>query len=106
MTANLDPVLGNWYRHLDKGYEFQVVAFDETDGVVEIQHYDGDVEALELDDWYGMELEHIEPPEDWAGSMDDFESDDTGYSDSAMSDDDWNEGLDEWHENRARRGED
>lgn len=106
MKANIKPVLGNWYKHLDKGYEFQVVAYDETDGVVEIQHYDGDVEALELDDWYEMELEHIEPPEDWAGSADDFESDDSGYSETGMSDDDWNEGLGEWHEDRPRRGED
>ena len=102
MKTNIKPVLGNWYKHLDKGYEFQVVAYDETDGVVEIQHYDGDVEALELEDWHAMELEHIEPPEDWAGSVDDFESDDTGYSETEMSDADWNEGLDEWHEDRPR----
>ena len=100
MKADIDPVLGNWYRHIDKGFEFQVIALDEIDAVVEIQHYDGDVEALEMDDWYQMELEHIEPPEDWAGSTDDFESDDTGYSDTEMSDDDWNEGLGEWHEER------
>jgi hypothetical protein len=74
--------------------------------VVDIQHYDGDIEALELHDWYEMELEHIEPPEDWAGSMDDFESDDTGYSETDMSDDDWNEGLNEWSEERPGREED
>ena len=100
MKANVDPILGNWYRHLDKGYEFQVVAHDATDGVVEIQHFDGDVEALELDDWYEMELEHIEPPEEWAGTVDDFESDDTGYIETDMSDSDWNEGLSEWHDDR------
>ena len=91
MAANIDPVLGNWYKHLDKGDEFQVVAYDATDAVVEIQHYDGDVEALELDDWYQMELEHIEQPEDWAASIDDFESDDTGNSKSDMLEDDWDE---------------
>ena len=100
MTANLDPVLGNWYRHLDKGYEFQVVAYDETDGVVEIQHFDGDVEALETDEWQQMNLEAIEPPEEWEGPVDDFESDDTDYSESDMADEDWNEGLGEWHEER------
>jgi hypothetical protein len=106
MTANVDPVLGNWYRHLDKGYEFQVVAYDETDGVVEIQHFDGDVEALELDEWKEMTLEHIEPPEGWAGPVDDFEGDDTGYSETGMSDEDWSEGLSEWHEDRLGRGDD
>lgn len=105
MNTDINPVLGGWYRHLDKGYEFQVVAYDETDGIVEIQHYDGDVEALELAEWYALELEQIEPPEDWAGAMDDFESDDAGYSDTEMSDADWNEGLGEWHEEQARHGD-
>ena len=96
MKSNITaPVLGNWYKHLDKGYEFQVVAYDETDGVVEIQHYDGDVEALEVDDWYEMELEHIEPPDEWAATADDFESDDPDYSETDMSDDDWNDGQGE-----------
>jgi len=95
MNANLDPVLGSWYRHLDKGYEFQVVAYDETDGVVEIQYLNGDVEALEIDLWYEMELEQTEPPEDWAGAGIDFDSEDIG-----ISDEDWNEGLGEWHEER------
>ena len=106
MTSPVDPVLGGWYKHLDKGYEFQVVAYDETDGVVEIQHYDGDVEALELNDWYQMELEQIEPSEDWSGPVDDFESDDVDYSDTEMFDDDWNEGLDEWPEPRSRNDND
>jgi len=106
MKTSVDPVLGNWYRHLDKGYEFQVVAYDDADGVVEIQHFDGDVEALELDEWYDMELETIEPPEEWAGPIDDFESDDTGYSETGMSDEDWREGLSEWHEERPGGGSD
>jgi hypothetical protein len=105
MKADINPVLGSWYRHLDKGYVFQVVAYDETDGIVEIQHYDGDVEALELAEWYELELEQIEPPEGWAGAMDDFESDDTGYSDTEMSDMDWKEGLGEWHEDQGRHGD-
>lgn len=106
MKASVDPVLGNWYKHLDKGYEFQVVAYDETDGVVEIQHYDGDVEALELDEWNKMALEHSEPPEEWAGAIDDFESDDIGYSETGMFDEDWGERLNEWNEEGSGRGDD
>lgn len=103
MQTDVDPVVGNWYRHLDKGYEFQVVAYDETGGVVEIQHFDGDVEALDLDEWYAMELEAIAPPEDWSGPVDDFESDDSGYSETDMSDEDWREGLSEWTGERPGR---
>ena len=106
MAANIDPVLGNWYKHLDKDDEFQVVAYDATDAVVEIQHYDGDVEALELDDWYQMELEHIEQHEDWAASVDDFERDDTGNSKSDMLEDNWDEDHGEWLEGGSRYSED
>jgi len=94
MKGNPKPVLGNWYRYLDKGHEFQVVTYDDIDGIVEILHYDGEVEALEVDDWDVMELEHIEPPQEWAGPMEDFEGDD------------WDEGLDDWSVQRLHRGED
>ncbi len=29
MDNELDPIVGNWYRHLDKGQIFRVVALDE-----------------------------------------------------------------------------
>lgn len=106
MVANIDPVLGNWYKHLEKDDEFQVVAYDATDAVIEIQHYDGDVEALELDDWYQMELEHIELPEDWAASIEDFESDDTGNSDLDMLEDNGNEDYGEWHDVHSQYSKD
>jgi hypothetical protein len=89
MATDGDPVVGNWYQHLDKGQEFQVVAIDEESEVVEIQHFDGDVDEVELDAWYAMDLEAIEPPEDWTGPIDDIEKDDLGYSDPQSESDDW-----------------
>jgi hypothetical protein len=59
---------------------------------VETRHLDGDGEAQEIDDWYKMELEQIEPPEEWVGSMYDFKSGDMAYSDTQISDDYWHEG--------------
>jgi len=44
MDTLIDPIFGNWYRHLDKGQMFMVVAVDESDSLVELQHFDGDVE--------------------------------------------------------------
>ena len=29
MTTESDPIMGNWYCHLDKGQRFRVVAIDE-----------------------------------------------------------------------------
>jgi hypothetical protein len=45
----MDPTVGDWYR--SHGQLFEVVAIDETERVVEIQHADGDLEEIDLDDW-------------------------------------------------------
>ena len=95
MTTKIEPVVSQWYRHLDKGQQFYVTAFDEEEGTVEIQHFDGDVEEMDLDDWRELDLEAIEPPEDWTGPVDDVERDDLGYSETDMSADDWREALQE-----------
>lgn len=93
MTVKRPPVVSQWYRHLDKGQEFQVTAIDEDDGTVELQHFDGDVEEVDLEDWYRLEVEPIEPPEDWTGPMDDIERDDLGYTETDMTAEDWNRPL-------------
>jgi hypothetical protein len=69
MVNELDPLIGNWYRHLDKGQMFRVVAFDEHDALVELQHFDGDIEEVDLTAWRSMDLEIAEAPEDWTGSQ-------------------------------------
>ena len=61
---DIDPITGNWYRHLDKGESFQVVDVDEAAGNVEIQYFDGAVDKVDLDDWYELEIEPMEAPED------------------------------------------
>ncbi|WP_455198264.1 DUF6763 family protein [Kaarinaea lacus] len=30
MSTEVDPIVGNWYQHLDKGQRFLVVAFDDA----------------------------------------------------------------------------
>lgn len=95
MTTTLKPQISQWYRHLDKGQQFYVVAIDDEEGTVEIQHFDGDVEEMDLDDWHELSLEPIEPPEDWTGPVDDVERDDLGYSETNMTPEDWSEPLDE-----------
>ncbi|MCK7580261.1 MAG: hypothetical protein MZV65_34550 [Chromatiales bacterium] len=72
-----------------QGQRFQVTAFDEDAGTVEIQDFDGDLEEVDIDEWYTLEIETIEPPEDWTGPVDDIGRDDLGYSDTATSGEDW-----------------
>jgi hypothetical protein len=96
MHTELDPIIGNWYRHLDKGQMFQVIALDESDSSIELQHFDGDIEEVSLVAWFAMDLEVSEAPEDWTGPMDDIEQDDLGYSsETVMSDQDWSAPLQE-----------
>jgi len=95
MDTDLDPVVGNWYRHEDKGQLFRVVAYDEAREIVEIQHFDGDLEEIEASAWFDMDIEPAEAPEDWTGPLDDVEHDDLGVSDTAMSARDWREPLEE-----------
>ena len=96
--ADIDPITGQWYQHLDKGQEFQVVAVDERTGTVEIQHYDGDLEELSLDDWALLEVEPIAPPEDWTGPLDRMDPDELDLSATEMSEEDWDEPLQEIHD--------
>jgi hypothetical protein len=59
------PNVGDWYKDLERGLLFEVVAFDEAERAVEIQYVDGAIEEFELDSWAQMVLEAAAPPEDW-----------------------------------------
>ena len=69
----MKPTIGNWYR-IQGSESFEVVAFDEDDGTIELQYFDGTVEEMDLEDWNAEKetgaLEEIEAPEDWTGSVD------------------------------------
>ncbi|HEX6259503.1 MAG TPA: DUF6763 family protein [Woeseiaceae bacterium] len=95
MSTELAPVVGNWYRHLDKGQLFCVVALDDEAGIIELQHFDGDIEEVEVAPWYEMTLEPAEAPEDWTGPVDDVERDDLPYTETDMTAFDWTRSLQE-----------
>ena len=67
--APIVPVIGNWYRRPGGGL-FEVVAIDDDDATIEVQHYDGTVVEHDLEAWNEMLLIEAEPPEDWSGSLD------------------------------------
>jgi hypothetical protein len=51
MTSSLsiDPIVGDWY--LSYGKLFEVVAIDDDERILEVQHADGDLEEIDMDDW-------------------------------------------------------
>jgi hypothetical protein len=67
------PDIGEWYR-IRGGDQFEVVAIDEDDGTIEVQHFDGTVEEVDIGDWDALhaegEIEEAEAPDDWSGSVD------------------------------------
>ena len=100
MARDLQPIVGNWYKHLDKGQLFRVVDIDEDNDMIEVQHFDGDLEQFESDEWFEMDLQRAAEPEDWTGPVDDIERDDLGDTATEMSDRDWRKSLDEEEESK------
>jgi hypothetical protein len=93
MATELDPIVGNWYRDTDTDRTFEVVAIDEDDGAVEIQYFESEVEEIDIDQWYEMELESAAEPEDWSGPYDDLERDDFGDTDEPVHPERWSGAL-------------
>jgi hypothetical protein len=82
MDNEIEPKVGSWYQNLINGQVFQVVSLDEDAALVELQHSDGDIEEISLDEWHAMDLEATDAPDDWSGPIDDLEADDLGFSDT------------------------
>lgn len=98
MATELDPIVGNWYQHLDKGQRFVVVAFDEDEGLIETQHFDGDIEEIPLEIWYQQDIDIAEEPENWAGALDIGTKDDYGTEITDTNISDWSEPLQTIHQ--------
>jgi hypothetical protein len=92
MDTELDPIVGHWYRPLDKGQIFRVVAFDEERNIVELQYFDGDLEEIDASEWFDLEIEPVEAPEDWSSPLEDIEPDEVRRADD--DEEDWEDDED------------
>jgi len=63
------PIVGHWYRRGRRNL-FEVVAIDEDDLTMEIQHFDGTVEEVDFENWPARLIDEAGAPEDWSGSVD------------------------------------
>ncbi len=98
MSWDTEPVVGQWYRHLDKDYEFKVVAVDEDEGVVEIQYIDDEVEELDIDSWYEWDVERIAPVDRAARARGDLAAEEGELSDGEEYTESVEEALEEEEE--------
>ena len=80
--------VGDWYRYTN-GDLFEVVAVDEDDETIEMQHFDGTIEEIDFESWQSQwqdkAFEKAEAPEDWSGSVDmereDYDEDEENNAD-------------------------
>ena len=91
MNGEVNPVVGNWYRRVDKDETFTVIGVDEEEGIIEIQHVNGEIEEIDTRLWSEMELELVDEPDEWRGTLNNVDDDDLEYEE----DDDWDESDDD-----------
>ena len=85
------PEVGDWYRYTS-GELFEVVAIDNDDETIEVQHFDGTIEEMEFEAWESQWAERLfeaaEAPDDWSGSVD-MEPEDDDVKDESNPDRQW-----------------
>jgi len=93
-SADERPMVGEWYKSVE-GNRFEVVAVDEEEETIEVQHFGGEVEEFSFDSWDEMPLVVIPAPEDWSGPFDDLEKDDFGDTEKVLHPEGWSGPWDE-----------
>ena len=63
------PIIGKWYK-LDNGVLFEVVAIDNNDRTIEVQHADGSLDEFDFSSWAISEISDSSPPDDCSGAYD------------------------------------
>ncbi len=86
------PQIGRWYKELQQGAMFEVVAVDESEQTIETQLLDGAVTEYDFENWDELLLEEIAEPEDWHDGYE-LSKEDYIDSDAAIYPVDWNNPL-------------
>lgn len=94
MRHHVHPDVGYWYKDQEYNAIFEVVATDDSDDYVEIQHFEGQIEELDIETWYEMNLKRIPAPEDCSGPYE-ISSEDMGYDVDTIHPEDWSGPLSE-----------
>lgn len=66
--ARQAPSIGNWFQDLTDNQLFEVVAFDEQSGTIDVQFEGGEVAEFDVESWSQLPLIPAEAPEDWRAS--------------------------------------
>lgn len=88
MYKNDPPYIGNWYKNQEVDNIFEVVAADEAEGYVEIQYFTGEIDELDLEFWYELDIRQVPAPEDWSGPFE-LSREDLDYFEETFHPEDW-----------------
>ena len=86
------PQVGCWYKDLQQGSVFEIVAVDDKAQTIETQLIDGELEEHDFDTWKELALAEIEEPEDWRNAYELSREDYVG-ADETIQPEDWNNPL-------------
>ena len=89
--SNKLPQVEDWYEHLDKGQQFQVIATDQDSMTIEVQNFDGDTGEYSFADWRELDIQSCPQPDNWSGAYDIAEQDDLGTEVTDTDQDDWDQ---------------
>lgn len=74
---NVIPQEGRWYAYRGSREVYQVINIDDSDRVIYFQDSRGDIDEVDFDEWYSMDLELLTDLEDlerFTDEDDDFRS--------------------------------
>jgi hypothetical protein len=89
--SNKLPHVAEWYEHLDKGQQFQVIATDMDTKTIEIQNFDGDTGEYSFAEWRELEILPCSQPDNWSGAYDIDDQDDLGTEVTDTDQADWDQ---------------
>ena len=67
--AKMAAVIGQWYHDVALERLFEVVAFDDYSGAIEVQYEDGTVDEFDSETWRDLILLTATQPDDWRSSV-------------------------------------
>jgi hypothetical protein len=94
MPMEEDPEVGAVYEDAE-GKTFEVRAFDENEGTVQLEYADGTLETIDLDAWYELDLTLLESADEESDEDDIDEDYEERDEDDLDEDDDYGEDEEE-----------
>lgn len=97
MPMEEEPIVGKTYEDAD-GVAFEILAFDEDDGTIEIQYVDGSLDEIDIDAWYEMDLQQVKIADKADEEEDDEDEEEDEKPKLAKNDDDEDDDYDDFDE--------